>query len=91
MNATPSTSVPTSSELDLLRAIGDVASLGHRCIGDLSVLFTAIRLMSDDPQIQSLVCSATYLCEDWQRLINDEAKPHEQRRNALLATGGRHD
>ena len=86
-----SQSVQTPSELDLLNAIGDISSLGHRCIGDLAALFVAIGRMTDDPTIQSLTCSAGYLAEDWQRLITEEAREHEQRRNTLLGRGGRHD
>ncbi len=73
MNATP-----TSSELQLLRAIGDISDLGKRCVSDLAALFVAIGRMTDDPTIQSLTCSACYLAADWERLIAEEAREHEQ-------------
>jgi hypothetical protein len=89
MNPTTNTPDAVFSELDLLNVVGDIASLGHRCVGDLAAIFVAIGRMTDDPTIKSLTCSAGYLAEDWQRLIAEEAHEHNQRRTVLYAERSR--
>ncbi len=73
---------------ELLHANATMAALGERCLSDLSALFTAIGRMTPDHLIQSLVCSATYLAEDWQRLMAEEAQAAVLRHAELMAERG---
>lgn len=73
---------------ELLHANATIAALGERCLGDLSHLFTTIGRMTPDPLIRSLASSATYLAEDWQRLMAEEARASVLRHAELMAERG---
>ena len=75
------------SEYELTTALVDIANLGKGCVNDLQALFLAIGSLVDegDFKIKGIISCATYLCDDWQGLIGEEAEPYIERREAARA------